>query len=166
MTKQFEITDTVAWINDDALTVNWGSTIGFGQFVFTYDAERDKIICNNETMSPEFVAEVLRHMAQNMVMADDVSTEKHVETLGVEDLNQLILPTTCGRNVDGSCWFEEPFYETMDETTIHLRFKLGDDNVVAVSYYHHNQDVIAISDDVALNGWNANRLVFAERWTW
>lgn len=71
-TQPFKCHSTTAWIQGDALYVNWGSNYGFGQLTFGFDRERNKLICGNEFMSKESVTEILRQMVEDSVVLSDV----------------------------------------------------------------------------------------------
>ena len=71
-TQPFKCHSTTAWMQNGALFINWGSNYGFGQLTFDFDRERNKLICGNEFMSKESVAEILRQMVEDSVVLSDV----------------------------------------------------------------------------------------------
>lgn len=71
-TQPFKCHSTTAWMQNGAFFINWGSNYGFGQLTFDFDRERNKLICGNEFMSKESVAEILRQMVEDSVVLSDV----------------------------------------------------------------------------------------------
>lgn len=71
-TQPFRCHSTTAWVQSGTLFINWGSNYGFGQLTFDFDRERNKLICGNEFMSKESVAEILRQMVEDSVVLSDV----------------------------------------------------------------------------------------------
>lgn len=77
---------------EDNLSVNWGvKNWGFGGFHFHYDSEQDRLIFDTEYMGKEFVKAVLCKMVDNGLFTDFEKSEKKVNQLSVQEINEMNL---------------------------------------------------------------------------
>ncbi len=94
--EPFKCHSTTSWLRDGLLFVNWGSNRGWGQLVFGYDKERNKLICDSEYMGKEAVTEILRQMVVDSVELSvvkvngvDAAWEKKVRILSGDEASDI-----------------------------------------------------------------------------
>ena len=75
--------------------IDWGSNKGFGQLVFYYDDQRNKMVCHNEFIPKEWVVEIISKFAENLELTDfyvgdDVGeSKKSVRELQFDEASQV-----------------------------------------------------------------------------
>lgn len=144
-------------LGDNIMIVNWSGPIGFGQLLFTYDKERDKMLCESEGLNRTTIAEILKAWAMSSLELDHEDSKTKVRTsVTREELNELVFPNT--KN-----WLITPFYIGLEfDGYQDIRYHTIDGRVANVVIRANTLDI----DFFAVNGIPPMVFVIGEIWSW
>lgn len=88
MNKQFDIKYAETY---KPITIDWGANqIGFGQLYIYHDQKTNRVVCDSEGMSREFIKTVFNHLIDNAVFSDFQKQQTETIDLSVHEADSLL----------------------------------------------------------------------------